>query len=188
MFTEHARTASPEVQICYSPVHVGNCSDRVAAWFYDAASQKCQAFVYSGCGGNANRFISEEQCERHCGRFRGLGTSCVLCAHTHITSLSKLSIHDLFCVYQMFATIQKIRDPVKRLFPNGTMTEQPLVVKSSRSVVVTEAVIGLVPLKNVNRFVLNLLNRYRLLEMIQLFLILVSVRIEYSISSSSHIL
>lgn len=42
-------------------------------WYYDAYSGRCQAFVYTGCGGNANRFISEEQCERQCGLYRGRG-------------------------------------------------------------------------------------------------------------------
>lgn len=37
-------------------------------------SGNCQAFVYGGCEGNANRFESTEQCERHCGEFLGQGT------------------------------------------------------------------------------------------------------------------
>ncbi|XP_017784218.1 PREDICTED: papilin isoform X2 [Nicrophorus vespilloides] len=58
-------------KICYQPVDTGNCNDSIAAYFFDPATHKCQTFTYSGCGGNANRYNSEEQCERQCGRFRG---------------------------------------------------------------------------------------------------------------------
>ncbi|XP_031341557.1 papilin isoform X1 [Photinus pyralis] len=63
---------SSELSICYVPVDTGNCSDSIPSYYYDPRAQKCLAFVYTGCGGNANRFTSEEQCERQCGRFRGL--------------------------------------------------------------------------------------------------------------------
>ncbi|KAK5647606.1 hypothetical protein RI129_002498 [Pyrocoelia pectoralis] len=63
---------STELSICYVPVDTGNCSDSIPSYYYDPNAQKCLAFVYTGCGGNANRFTSEEQCERQCGRFRGL--------------------------------------------------------------------------------------------------------------------
>ncbi|KAK4885313.1 hypothetical protein RN001_001584 [Aquatica leii] len=59
-----------ELSICFVPVDTGNCSDSIPSYYYDSAAQKCLAFVYTGCGGNANRFTSEEQCERQCGRFR----------------------------------------------------------------------------------------------------------------------
>lgn len=62
-----------DISICYAPVDVGNCNDSLPSYFFDAATQKCSAFVYTGCGGNANRYNSEEQCERQCGRFRGQG-------------------------------------------------------------------------------------------------------------------
>ena len=54
----------------------GRCADNrepVAAWYYDEYTGKCTAFAYSGCDGNANRFDTEEQCERQCGQFKGQG-------------------------------------------------------------------------------------------------------------------
>lgn len=64
---------SDETDICLIGVDPGPCLEERPSWYYDAQSRRCQAFVYGGCGGNANRFDSEEQCERQCGRFRGQG-------------------------------------------------------------------------------------------------------------------
>ena len=61
------------LDICNLPVEAGPCQANKALWYYDPVSQHCNAFVYGGCEGNANRFDSEEQCERQCGIFRGQG-------------------------------------------------------------------------------------------------------------------
>ncbi|KAA3670754.1 uncharacterized protein DEA37_0006623 [Paragonimus westermani] len=34
---------------------------------YDARSGECVPFVYSGCGGNAERFRSMDECMKQCG-------------------------------------------------------------------------------------------------------------------------
>ncbi|KAA3675749.1 uncharacterized protein DEA37_0011836 [Paragonimus westermani] len=34
---------------------------------YDANSGQCVEFIYSGCGGNRNKFASLEECGLHCG-------------------------------------------------------------------------------------------------------------------------
>lgn len=63
----------PTSQICLAPVDAGPCDGDVTAYYYDSSSKSCQAFIYGGCKGNANRFQTEEQCERLCGRFQGQG-------------------------------------------------------------------------------------------------------------------
>lgn len=35
-------------------------------FFYDPDWQSCFAFKYTGCGGNANRFITIDDCESKC--------------------------------------------------------------------------------------------------------------------------
>ncbi|XP_014217269.1 papilin isoform X2 [Copidosoma floridanum] len=55
---------------CLEPVEAGPCNGEVTAYFYDGSQAKCQAFIYGGCEGNANRYETEEQCERLCGKFR----------------------------------------------------------------------------------------------------------------------
>lgn len=63
----------PKSPICLAPVDSGNCDDSITAYYYDAQHQMCQAFIYGGCDGNANKFQTEEQCERLCGKFHGQG-------------------------------------------------------------------------------------------------------------------
>ena len=58
---------------CLEPVEAGPCDGDITAYFYDGNSGRCQAFIYGGCEGNANRYETEEQCERLCGTFRDQG-------------------------------------------------------------------------------------------------------------------
>ena len=39
-------------------------------WYYNHEDQKCTAFLFTGSEGNANRFETQEQCERQCGEFK----------------------------------------------------------------------------------------------------------------------
>ncbi|KAJ9585100.1 hypothetical protein L9F63_020556, partial [Diploptera punctata] len=61
----------PSTDICAMTVDIGPCNDGQPAWYYNKTASECHAFIYGGCGGNANRFESEEQCERQCGDFKG---------------------------------------------------------------------------------------------------------------------
>ena len=42
------------------------CDAYMPSYSYDSAINECTYFVYGGCGGNANRFDSKEQCEEKC--------------------------------------------------------------------------------------------------------------------------
>ncbi|XP_061885754.1 collagen alpha-6(VI) chain isoform X2 [Entelurus aequoreus] len=44
----------------------GSCQDYAMMWFYDGTLNQCQRFWYGGCGGNANRFNTQEECEDLC--------------------------------------------------------------------------------------------------------------------------
>ncbi|XP_032307325.1 male accessory gland serine protease inhibitor-like [Drosophila ananassae] len=58
-------------EICGQP-HSLNGDGRISceAYFpnysYDSAKKECVFFVYGGCGGNENRFVSKEACEEKC--------------------------------------------------------------------------------------------------------------------------
>ena len=80
IYTTHAPYTIPEssTDICGMNVDTGPCNDEQAAWYYNKTSSECHAFIYGGCGGNANRFESEEQCERQCGNFKGQGKHIML--------------------------------------------------------------------------------------------------------------
>ncbi|XP_072930145.1 papilin isoform X3 [Epargyreus clarus] len=53
---------------CLLAVAVGaaGCGAPARRWRYDAAAADCRAFVYLGCGGNANNFRSYAECRAHC--------------------------------------------------------------------------------------------------------------------------
>ena len=44
----------------------GQCKQTMGQYFFDRREGKCKPFVYSGCGGNNNRFNSYTSCERIC--------------------------------------------------------------------------------------------------------------------------
>ncbi|XP_073996019.1 proteoglycan-like sulfated glycoprotein papilin isoform X4 [Rhodnius prolixus] len=57
------------IDICAMNKDPGPCLKQIPSWHYDSATGRCKQFFYGGCEGNANRFMSEEQCERQCGQF-----------------------------------------------------------------------------------------------------------------------
>lgn len=60
-------TASPRLhRDCRLPIIKGKCRSSLSMWAFNADSQKCVPFQYSGCGGNNNKFISESQCHDVC--------------------------------------------------------------------------------------------------------------------------
>ncbi|XP_042540454.1 tissue factor pathway inhibitor 2 [Dipodomys spectabilis] len=53
---------------CYSPKDEGLCSANVTRYYFNARYEVCEAFTYSGCGGNENNFYYMEDCERVCAQ------------------------------------------------------------------------------------------------------------------------
>jgi len=45
---------------------VGNCEDSVPRYYYDVETNSCKIFLYGGCRGNANNFLSLENCLARC--------------------------------------------------------------------------------------------------------------------------
>lgn len=64
---------TPQLEACLETADPGPCYAQIPAYYYDRKNQACQAFIYGGCEGNANRFETEEQCQRLCGTFRNQG-------------------------------------------------------------------------------------------------------------------
>ncbi|XP_042559692.1 papilin-like [Clupea harengus] len=51
------------------PVLKGRCQERaepVQRWFYNPASSSCERFLFSGCHGNGNNFLTQQACEEQC--------------------------------------------------------------------------------------------------------------------------
>nr|XP_021407404.1 tissue factor pathway inhibitor 2 [Lonchura striata domestica] len=52
--------------LCYSPMDEGLCSSSVPRYYYDSKTKSCKEFRYTGCGGNANNFVTEMDCYNVC--------------------------------------------------------------------------------------------------------------------------
>ncbi|XP_053539502.1 tissue factor pathway inhibitor [Ictalurus punctatus] len=51
---------------CILPLDEGECSRYTLRWYFNSQVSECRPFIYSGCGGNANRYAHKEECEQHC--------------------------------------------------------------------------------------------------------------------------
>uniref|UniRef100_A0A8C5LIL0 Collagen, type VI, alpha 3 n=1 Tax=Jaculus jaculus TaxID=51337 RepID=A0A8C5LIL0_JACJA len=52
--------------ICKLPKEVGTCQNFKLMWYYDSNTKSCARFWHGGCGGNENKFASQEECEKVC--------------------------------------------------------------------------------------------------------------------------
>ena len=51
---------------CLLPQDPGDCKSFVQKWYYNKKTRSCQIFEYGGCGGNDNKFNSENECLQAC--------------------------------------------------------------------------------------------------------------------------
>ena len=62
---------SAKCALHYNP---GPCREFSVLWHFDPIEGRCKDFLYGGCGGNENRFLTREDCKRECaaepGRWR----------------------------------------------------------------------------------------------------------------------
>ncbi|XP_075723107.1 kunitz-type serine protease inhibitor A-like isoform X2 [Rhipicephalus microplus] len=61
---------------CYLPPETGVCRARITKWYFDRRTDSCRSFIYGGCGGNENKFSSEEECLAECAPRRHIPPSC----------------------------------------------------------------------------------------------------------------
>ncbi|XP_028858582.1 kunitz-type protease inhibitor 1-like [Denticeps clupeoides] len=73
----HDQSATAEVQVlvlthqqsehhCLVPKKTGPCKGSFTRWHYNAASEKCESFVFGGCKANLNNYLSEKECIAAC--------------------------------------------------------------------------------------------------------------------------
>ncbi|XP_077072117.1 tissue factor pathway inhibitor a isoform X1 [Siphateles boraxobius] len=61
---QEAEFSPPE--ICMSPVDRGDCDSSERRYVYNPRVGRCQAFRYTGCGGNKNNFVHKRHCMKMC--------------------------------------------------------------------------------------------------------------------------
>ena len=55
-----------------APAVTGRCRARIDRFAFDVDKLMCVPFVYGGCGGNDNNFLSEEKCMELCKPLRDM--------------------------------------------------------------------------------------------------------------------
>lgn len=53
-------------ELCSYPPKNGRCKMNITKIFFNPNTNECELFSYSGCGGNANNFMSMRECESKC--------------------------------------------------------------------------------------------------------------------------
>jgi hypothetical protein len=56
-----------ESDVCLLLPDPGPCDGVCPRVFYNASTGQCESFVYGCCGGNANNFLTTEECQAACG-------------------------------------------------------------------------------------------------------------------------
>ena len=57
---------TPKPDVCFYQPVAGPCDQRIIRYYYDYTIKRCLSFIYSGCAGNGNNFISEQLCSQKC--------------------------------------------------------------------------------------------------------------------------
>ncbi|CAM1316517.1 Uncharacterised protein g6758 [Pycnogonum litorale] len=57
--------------VCHLPADGGPCNKTPKLkYFYNSSSDRCEEFIYRGCGGNVNRFSTLKKCQRRCNKYQ----------------------------------------------------------------------------------------------------------------------
>ncbi|XP_069118856.1 thrombin inhibitor hemalin-like [Argopecten irradians] len=59
-------TRVPDTSACANPKEAGPCKGFFWRYYFDNTAMACLKFVYGGCYGNDNNFLTLEQCENTC--------------------------------------------------------------------------------------------------------------------------
>lgn len=54
--------------LCLDPLDKGRCSASIPRYYYNTATKMCEEFIYSGCGGSSNNFVSRQSCMDVCAK------------------------------------------------------------------------------------------------------------------------
>ncbi|CAL1298887.1 unnamed protein product [Larinioides sclopetarius] len=60
------RTDDVREKNCFEPPKKGLCKDSLSRWYYDSNSGQCREFIYGGCEGNGNSYMTFHECMEYC--------------------------------------------------------------------------------------------------------------------------
>ncbi|CAK9825079.1 unnamed protein product [Anthophora retusa] len=63
MMQEASSAIGPQ---CLMPIQHGPCRARMLRYGYNPDTNKCEEFMYGGCWGNENNFLSLDKCQEIC--------------------------------------------------------------------------------------------------------------------------
>lgn len=52
--------------VCVLQKEAGSCHGSFPRWYYDFKTGICEHFIFTGCQGNRNRFLTKVECENQC--------------------------------------------------------------------------------------------------------------------------
>ena len=65
--TTSTTTDKPEeIKPCEEILKKGLCSESFQRFYYNSTNKKCVEFNYTGCGGNLNNFVTQNECDVIC--------------------------------------------------------------------------------------------------------------------------
>jgi hypothetical protein len=77
-------------------------------WYYDSMSGQCKNFYYGSCGGNANRFGTEQECQIRCLIKAGLLNIFKKIIEENVFVLQEIQLVLNKLIKVMFVMIQKL--------------------------------------------------------------------------------
>ena len=67
---DFANISDSEIDVCTMPLRNGDerimCAGHFERWYYTSSTGTCERFIYGGCLGNANNFLTKRECESSC--------------------------------------------------------------------------------------------------------------------------
>ncbi|XP_017471548.1 PREDICTED: kunitz-type serine protease inhibitor HCRG2-like [Rhagoletis zephyria] len=54
-------------RVCYQPPVTGECRAAIRRYYFNPTVGRCLVFIYGGCGGNSNNFVTLRACVARCG-------------------------------------------------------------------------------------------------------------------------
>lgn len=112
-------------EFCHVLKAVGRCRAAFPRWWYNVTDRSCQQFVYGGCNGNKNNYLTKEECLEKCAGVTENTTDDSAASGTRVESSvpsvprrqdSDDPFSDIFD-YEEYCTAKAVTGPCRASFP-----------------------------------------------------------------------